>query len=79
LAFVVLTFPARLACGWAYGYAQHRERNRNWFARQTARLAMLPVAGIYVFLVFFTQYFVTHGIWSLYAQHAFLLPVPFLD
>lgn len=79
LVFAVFTLPARLACGWAYGYAQHRERNRNWFLRQGVRLAMLPVAGAYVFLVFFTQYVSTHGVWSLYAQHAFLLPVPFLD
>lgn len=79
LVFAAFTLPARLACGWAYGYAHRRERNRNWFLRQGARLAMLPVAGFYVFFVFFTQYTSTHGIWSLYAQHAILLPAPFLD
>jgi hypothetical protein len=78
LVFVVFTLPARLACGWAYGYADHREKPRNWFLRQGVRLTMLPVTGFYVFLVFFTQYTSTHGVWSLYAQHAFLLPVPFL-
>ena len=40
---------------------------------------MLPVVGFYVLIVFFTQYTAWYGKWSLYEQHAFLLPVPFLD
>ncbi len=78
LLFVVFIFPARLLTGWSCGYAARRPRNRNWFLRQMARLAMVPVVAIYVFLVFFTQYTSWHGVASLYEQHAFLAPVPFL-
>ncbi|HUY34964.1 MAG TPA: hypothetical protein VMV69_19610 [Pirellulales bacterium] len=78
LVFVVFIFPARLLTGWAYGYAAHRPRDRNWFLRQAARLMMLPVAAFYVLIVFFTQYTSWDGIASLYEQHAFLVPVPFL-
>jgi hypothetical protein len=34
---------------------------------------------LYVLILFFTQYTTWEGIYSLYQQHAFLLPVPFLD
>lgn len=78
LLFVVFIFPARLLTGWSCGYAARRPRNRNWFLRQLARLAMIPVVAFYVFLVFFTQYTSWHGVASLYEQHAFLVPVPFL-
>ncbi len=39
---------------------------------------MVPVAAIYVVLVYLTQYLSWYGVWSLYEQHAFLVPVPFL-
>ena len=39
---------------------------------------MLPVAAFYVLIVFFSQFTAWRGVWSLYEQHAFLLPVPFL-
>ena len=78
LFFVVFIFPARLLTGWSCGYAARRPRNRNWFVRQFVRLAMAPVVAFYVFLVFFTQYTSWHGVASLYEQHAFLVPVPFL-
>ncbi len=78
LVFVVFMLPARLATGWAYGNASHRPRNRHGLLRWTARLAMLPVVTIYVVIVYFTQFTSWHGIYSLYEQHAFLVPVPFL-
>ena len=78
LAFVMFIYPTRLLTGWACGYAGRRERNRNWFLRQIARLGMLPVAAIYVLVVYFTQFTSWHGVASLYEQHAFLVPVPFL-
>jgi len=40
---------------------------------------MLPTGLLYALIVFFTQYTAWQGIWSLYEQHAFLLPVPFLN
>lgn len=79
LVFVVFTFPARLLSGWAYGRSQRRQTPRHWFFRWTARLGMVPTAVVYVLIVFFTQYTSWHGIWSLYEQHAFLLPVPFVS
>ncbi len=77
LIFVMFIFPARLLTGWAMGRAVHREKPRHWFFRWTARLPFLPAAAFYVLIVFFTQYTSWNGIWSLYEQHAFLLPVPF--
>jgi len=41
-------------------------------------LLALPVAALYVLVVFFSQYTAWHGVLSLYEQHAFLVPVPFL-
>lgn len=78
LVFIVFIYPTRLLSGWAYGRAGRREKPRHWFFRWTARLGMLPVALLYVIIVFFTQYTSWEGIYSLYQQHAFLLPVPFL-
>jgi len=78
LAFVLFIYPTRLLTGWACGYANRRENNRNWFLRQLARFGMLPVAAIYVLIIYFTQFTSWHGVASLYEQHAFLVPVPFL-
>jgi hypothetical protein len=70
--------PARLLTGWAYARARRRESPRHWVFRTVARLAMLPVALAYVAVVYFTQFTSWYGIASLYEQHAFLVPVPFL-
>jgi hypothetical protein len=83
LLFVAFAFPARLLAGWAYARADRRMatgelRPRHWFFRHSARLAMLPIAALYVLIVFFTQFTSWHGVASLYEQHAFLLPVPFV-
>lgn len=78
LLFVAFILPARLLTGWACGRAAHRQRRAWWISRQIVRLAMLPLAAMYVFIVFFTQFTSWHGIGSLYEQHAFLVPVPFL-
>jgi hypothetical protein len=50
---------------------------RHWFFRWTGRLPLLPATALYVLIVFFTQYTSWNGVWSLYEQHAFLVPVPF--
>jgi hypothetical protein len=78
LFFVVFIFPARLLTGWAYGRAERRATPRHWFFRWTGWLWMPPAVAFYVLVVFFTQYTAWDGVWSLYEQHAFLLPVPFL-
>jgi hypothetical protein len=78
LLFVLFALPSRLVTGWACGLAGRRRGPRIWFSRHLARLAMLPVAAAYVFITYFTQYVSWYGLGSLYQQHAFLLPVPFL-
>jgi hypothetical protein len=78
LVFIVFIFPARLLTGWAYGRSAKRQTPRHWFFRLTSRLWMVPTAAVYVLIVFFSQYAAWNGIWSLYEQHAFLLPVPFM-
>lgn len=78
LVFMLFIFPARLLTGWAMGRALRRTERRHFFFRWTGRLPMLPVAGMYVLVVFFSQYTSWNGVWSLYEQHAFLVPVPFL-
>ncbi len=78
LVFIVFMFPARLLTGWAFGRSLRRPTPRHWFFRWTARPAMLAVTLLYVVIVYFSQYAAWEGIWSLYQQHAFLLPVPFL-
>jgi len=77
LVFITFIFPARLLTGWALGLAIHRAAPRHWFFRWTGRLPFVPIAGLYVLIVFFTQYTSWNGVWSLYEQHAFLVPVPF--
>jgi hypothetical protein len=77
LVFIAFIFPARLLTGWAMGRAQRREAPRHWFFRWTGRLPVLPAAAFYVLVVYFTQFTSWNGVWSLYEQHAFLVPVPF--
>jgi hypothetical protein len=76
--FVVSIFPARVLAGWALARASRRYAPRLWLFRWASRLAMLPLVAFYVLLVYFTQYLSWYGVWSLYEQHAFLVPAPFL-
>jgi len=79
LVFIVFIFPARLMTGWASARSVRREEPRHWFFRWTSRLLMLPTVAFYVLIVYFTQHLAWGGVSSLYEQHAFLLPVPFLN
>ncbi len=78
VVFVVFIFPARLLTGWAVGRARRRDEPRHFVFRWAARLAALPVVGIYALITFFSQYLLWYGALSIYEQHAFLVPVPFL-
>ena len=79
LFFVVLGFPARVLAGWAVGRARRREIPRHGFFRGVCRLAALPVALSYVLLLYLSQFFSWHGVYSLLEQHAFLVPAPLLE
>ncbi len=78
LVFVIFIWPARGLTGWAVWRGGKRELPRHFVFRWLARLAVVPVVSIYVLIVYFTQYISWYGGLSLYEQHAFLLPVPFL-
>lgn len=78
LLFVVSIFPARFLTGWVFARAERHLRPRFRLSRWLARAGMLPIAASYALIVYFTQYLSWHGLWSLYEQHAFLVPVPFL-
>lgn len=79
LLFVIFLAPARLLTGWAYARSGRRDQPRHWIFRVLGRLAIVPAAGLYVLVVFLAQYTSWGGVGSLYDQHAFLLPVPFLN
>jgi hypothetical protein len=79
LVFVAFLAPAHLLVGWAYARSWRRYRPRHWLVRALGRLAIIPVALFYVLVVVLAQYTSWGGVWSLFEQHAFLLPVPFLN
>jgi len=78
LVFLLFIFPAHLIDGWAYARGLRHSTPRHWLARWLARLAVVPVVVAYVLVVFSSPHLGWHGIASLYEQHAFLLPVPFV-
>jgi hypothetical protein len=79
LVFVAFLAPARLLTGWAYARADRRQEPRHWLLRWMGRLAIIPAVLLYVLVVFLAQYTSWGGVAALYDQHAFLLPVPFLN
>lgn len=78
LVFVSFMFPARLATGWAVARATRQQQPRHWILRWLAWFGLLPIAGLYALVVYATQFTSWYGATSLYEQHAFMLPVPFL-
>lgn len=79
LFFILFMYPARLLMGWAYGFALRCPKPyRHWFFRWTGWVWLPPAVAFYVLIVYFTQFTAWHGVWSLYEQHAFLLPAPFV-
>ncbi|MDY3559235.1 hypothetical protein R5W23_006454 [Gemmata sp. JC673] len=78
LFFLLFIFPARLVSGWAYARGARRRGPRFWLSRWAGRFAAVPVVLAYVFAVWVSQHIGWAGVSSLYEQHAFLLPVPFV-
>src|SRR5271157_3928781 len=79
LVFVTFLAPAHVLVGWAYARSWRRYRPRHWLVPAPGRLAIFPVSLFYVLVVVLAQLTSWGGIWSLFEQHAFLLPVPFLN
>lgn len=78
LIFLLFIFPARVLGGWAYARGTRRREPRFWLSRWAGRFAVVPVVLAYVFAVWASQHLGWGGVSSLYEQHAFLLPVPFV-
>ncbi len=78
LVFVTFALPVRLLTGWTVGLARRREAPRHWVFCWASRLAAIPVVLFFTLILFMTQYISWYGAWSLFEQHAFLIPAPFL-
>lgn len=78
VVFVLSILPARMLAGWAIARAENRERKGHFIFRASARMMAIPVVLLYGGIVYLTQFLSWHGAWSLYEQHAFMLPVPFV-
>ena len=78
VVFVAFILPARLLTGWAIGRALRHEQPRHAFFRWMSRLAIFPVAGVYVVFVYLIQFLSWNGALSLLEQHAFLVPAPLM-
>ncbi len=76
IVFIISIFPSKLAVGWAYHRAMHREEPTGRKIRFLSRALILATLCSYVFLLFFTQFVGQHGKLVLFEHHALLLPVP---
>jgi hypothetical protein len=79
LVFVTLVYPSKLLAGWAVGRAAHRTERAGFTWRWVARCAAVPVCLAYIAVVYGSQFTSWHGSRSLFEQHPFMIPVPFLD
>lgn len=80
LVFVATIYPTRIFTGWAYGRAVRRRElgiRAPWFVRALCGTILFPLMGIFVFILFFTQFLGAEGRLVLFAHHALLLPAPF--
>ncbi len=75
--FVVSIYPARILIGWAYSWAQRKERKSWLIVRLVCSLVTWPLLGFYVFMLFFTPAVGAAGRAVLFQHHAVLLPWPF--
>ena len=78
IVFVISILPARIFAGWAVSRAEKRADDRHFVSKWAARLFAIPVVLAYSLVVYLSQYISWYGGFSLYEQHAFMLPVPFL-
>jgi hypothetical protein len=79
LIFVASIYPAKVVTGWAYRQAVVRkqaDRPAHAAWRWLARLGMVPLLGVFVFLLYLSQFIGAHGTAGLFEHHSFLLPWP---
>src|SRR5690606_28815871 len=69
LFFVSAAVPGRLLAGWAYARGA-REGRAHPALRLVGAAVALPAGAVYVFVLFFSQFFSWYGATSLFAQHA---------
>jgi hypothetical protein len=81
LIFVVSIYPTRVVTGWAYSRAVRQrdagKRPAHWSLRCLSSLLTVSLLGVYVFILYFTQFISEAGKAVLFQHHALLLPVPF--
>lgn len=77
LVFIIFSWPARLALGWAYRRGKTAARSRRWWLRYPILLASVPVAFAFTIILTLTRYVSWNGALSLFENHVFLLPAPF--
>ena len=77
--FIMFAWPARVMLGWAYGRAKRREQTRHPLFVWIGRLTLVPVVLSYGSIVLASRYTSWYGEWSLFEQHALLVPIPFLS
>lgn len=78
--FVLSIYPTRLVTGWAYRRAERKKiegKRSHWIIRWTSSGVLIALLGIYVFILFFTQFLGEQGKAVLFHHHALLLPSPF--
>ena len=75
--FIASIYPAKILIGWAYAQAARREQRTSLLLRWPLSIALLPLMGLYVFLLFFTPAIGAAGRAVLFQHHGILLPWPF--
>ncbi len=79
IVFVGFMYPARLITGWAMARGRRREQPRFFLIHLLTRLGQIPVGLAFSLIILATPYLLWYGKWSLFEQHAFLVPAPFLN
>ncbi|MDB4778288.1 hypothetical protein OAG68_02410, partial [bacterium] len=77
IVFVTFSLPGRLLTGWAVGKGKRRPSKRAWWYRWPIAMLMPVVSFLFAFIFFFSPFVAWYGGYSLFENHAFLLPAPF--
>lgn len=80
LIFVVTIYPTRILLGWVYHRAvkkREAEKKAHWTVRWLFGTLIILLLGVFVFILFFTQFLGEEGKLVLFHHHSLLLPAPF--